>query len=476
MKKRNSVTLMYPNFNWTSSMERTKWHTHPYNLGLLASMIRDKYDVSIIDAEMEGLSAEDFSRKIRALSPNILGISINTNEYTQAGLIAAEIAQKTIPNLNTVIGGVSATSNPLPIIRDSHVDFVVVGEGEYVFGELCNFLTQGGNFPQKGVWYKNNGKIVDRGRVDFIKDLDALPFPAYDLVDFMKYATTVQRESVDRPREMPYARIITSRGCSFNCCFCEVGSISGKKVRFRSLENVTKEIEWLIEDYGVRSISFDDDNLTVNRERTENLFQMMIERKYGLKWNNPATAIFTLDDKMLDLMKESGCTYLGVAIESGVERVLKEVIHKPVNLRKVQETIKKIKAREIDVSANFIVGFPGETWGEIRQTFRYAEDIGADYCKFFIATPLPNTELYEMARREGYLKRGFDFNTHLWTNGWIKGGKEFRPQDLRILRAYEWDRINFSSPEKIKKIAQMMGITEERLNEIRKATLKIANP
>ncbi|MCX6746804.1 MAG: radical SAM protein [Candidatus Pacearchaeota archaeon] len=472
MKK---VSLMYPNFEWAESMSRTKWFSHPYNIGILASMIQDKKYVEIIDANIDNLSREQFSERIRESSPNILGISITTNEYAESGLIAAKIAKKTLPDIKIVVGGVGAMSNPYPIISDPNVDYEVVGEGEYAFRELCEFLDGKGNFPEKGVWYKENGKVIERGRTDFIQDLDSLPFPSYHLVDFMKYATQIQRESVDRPRDMPYARIVTSRGCPFNCSFCEVGSISGKKVRFRNLENISREIEWMIEDYGIKALSFDDDNLTVNKERAKELFKTMIERKYNLKWNNPATAVFKLDDEMLDLMKESGCAYLGIAIESGNQRVLNEIIHKPVDLSKAKETIGKIKERGIDLAVNFIVGFPGETWEEIRQTFRYAQELNADYCRFFIATPLPNTELYRMAKEKGLLREGFDFSKHLWSDGWIKSD-EFRHQDLRVLRAYEWDRINFSSPEKIKKICHMLDITEERLNQIRKETLATANP
>ncbi len=475
MEKKDKVMLMYPNFDWTDSMARTKWHIHPYNLGLLASMIRDEYDVSIIDAGMENFSKDEFAKMIRETKPNVLGISICTNEYINSGLIAAEVAKENNPETKIFAGGVGVTTNPNSLMKSNYIDGVIIGEGEHVFKGLCDFLRKDGSFPDKGALYKKDNRIIGSEKFDFLQDLDSLPLPAYDLVDFMGYATTIQRESVDRPRKMPYARTITSRGCPYNCCFCEVASISGRKVRFRSLEKVTEEIEWLIKNYGIKALSFDDDNLTVNKDRAKKLFKTMIERKYDLKWNNPSTAIFTLDDEMLDLMKESGCSFLGTAIESGVQRVLTDIIHKPLNLEDVKGTMKKIKERGIDVSSNFIVGFPGETWEEIRQTFRYAEELDPDYCKFFIATPLPNTELSRIAKEKNIFKNDFDFNKHLWTDGQIDTS-EFRHQDLKILRAYEWDRINFSSENKRKKIAQMMDISEDRLNEIRKETLKIANP
>jgi radical SAM superfamily enzyme YgiQ (UPF0313 family) len=475
MGRGKKVTLMYPNLEWAEFTARTKWRIHPYNIALLAAMIEDEYDVSIIDANMDNLSKTEFATLVEDTQPDILGISTTTNEYTGSSLIAAEIAKKNSPGTKIIMGGVAVLSNHKPFIENSHVDGVVIGEGEYAFKELCNFLSGNGEFPEKGVLYKEDGKIRGSGRIDFIQDLDKLPLPAYHLIDFKKYTTQTQRETVDGPRAMPYAHIITSRGCPHNCCFCEVGSISGKKVRMRSVENIIKEIEWLIKEYGIKALIFDDDNLTVDKERAKRLFRTMIDRKYNLKWHDSAIAIATLDDEMLGLMKESGCQFLNVAIESGNPRVSREIVHKPINLESAKKTLKMIKSYGIGLAANFVIGFPGETWDEIRETIQFAENIDIDYVKIFIATPLPNTELYRIAREGGYLRKDFDFNKHLWADGWIDTD-EFRHQDLKILRAYEWDRINFSDPVKRKKIARMMRITEERLNEIRKGTLKMSNP
>ncbi len=471
----SKIILMYPNFKWDKWLGITKWSMHPYNLGLIASIIEKEYGVSIIDANMEDLEREEFLQVIKEKQPDVVGVSVITNEYANSGIEAARIVKQANPNIKVVIGGVSANSNPRPYIESPDVDYVVVGEGEYVFRDLCLFLDGKGSFPEKGVWYKKDGKIIDKGRTDMIQDLDALPLPAYHLVDFMKYATTIQRESIDMPRELPYARIRTSRGCPYSCCFCEVGSISGKNPRMRSLQNVAKEIEWLIEKYGIKSIIFDDDNLIIDKERSKDLFRMMIEKKYNLKWNAPGIAVYKLDEEIIKLMKDSGCQYLNIAIESGNERVLKDIIHKPLELKQAKEAIELIKKYDIDLCANFVVGFPGETWQEIRETIKFAEELDINYVKIYSATPFPNTELYKIVKNGGYLREDFDPNKHLWTDGWIKSS-EFRPEDLRILRAYEWDRINFTDPKKRQKTARMMNITEERLNEIRRDTLKRANP
>ncbi len=470
------IILLYPNFKWIENWEnRTMWKIHPYNLCLLSSMIDKKYDVEIVDANEDDLSREELKKIIELKKPDILGISVLSNEYSKSGFIASEIAKKVDKNIKTVFGGVSAISDPDYIINNKYVDFLVYGEGEYVFRDLCGFFCNENEFPKKGVIYKTNGKVINNGRADFIEDLDSIPLPSYHKVDFLKYANQIQRESVDRPRAMPFAHILTSRGCPFKCCFCEVGKISGMIPRCRSPKNIMNEIDYLVREYGIKAFLFDDDNLIFKKDRAKEFFKLLISRKYNLKWNALALAVYKLDEEMISLMKESGCEFVDIAIESGVERVLKKIIHKPGNLKYAKKMVELLKKYNIDVAANFVIGFPGETWNEIRQTIKFAEELGHDYSKIFIATPHPETELYRLAKAHGYLKQDYSFDKHLWTDGTIET-EHFRPQDLKIIRAYEWDRVNFSDSAKKRNICRIMDVTEERLDEIRKQTFERANP
>ena len=212
---------------------------------------------------------------------------------------------------------------------------------------------------------------------------------------------------------------------------------------------------------------FDDDNLLTDRQRAVKIFKGL--EKYKIPWKMIATAAFLLDDELIELMRKSGCIYVDIAVESGTERVLHEVIRKPLKLEKAIEVVKKLKQENIYVAANFIVGFPGETWEEIRQTIKFAEDLGADYIKLFNAVPLPDTRLYQMAKEQNALVEGFDSENINWRNGMIETD-EFTARDMSILRAYEWDRINFATFEKRKRTADMMGISMKELDAIRKKT------
>lgn len=472
----HKILLIYPNFKWSKRYEsRTLWKLHPYNISLLAALLEKKYEVKILDANIDDLSLFQYKDQVAKFGPDIVGISLNASEYVDSGLIAAESTKMVNSKIKVVFGGSSVIFNSDYIMSKDSVDFAVCGEGEIVFPKLCEYLFGLSDPPKTGFLYKKYGNVINLGRAEFITELDSLPLPSYHLIDFKKYTNVVQRESTDRPRDLPYARIITSRGCPFNCCFCAAGVVAGKKIRYRSPENIMTEIDYLVKEYKIKSLMIDDDNILVDRERAIRFFELLISRNYKIKWNAMALAVFKLDEELLDLIRQSGCQYINVAIESGVERVLKTIIHKPVDLNQAKHMVSKIKRMGIDVVANFVIGFPGETWSEIRKTIKYAEDLDVDYIKIFIATPFPNTELHRIAKESGALVGNYDINNHLWTDGFIRTS-EFRPQDLKIFRAYEWDRINFSDSIRKKKIAEMMNVTEERLDEIRKDTLARANP
>ena len=229
----------------------------------------------------------------------------------------------------------------------------------------------------------------------------------------------------------------------------------------------------LVKDYGIKELIFVDDNILLDRKRFLEMLQGLIDRKYDLQWKNNNMAIWLMDEEVIEKMYESGCYQITVSIESGSPNTLR-LMKKPVILDKTYPIIKKIKSLGIELCSNFIIGYPGETWEDIRQTFRYAEDIDIDYVLFSIATPLPKTELYEIAKNQKLLPEDFSFENPKYY-GFGKGlitTNEFTPFELEVVRAFEWDRINFKTEEKKAKIARMCGITMEELEQWRRETRK----
>jgi len=471
--KKLRVALVAPNFRWCDWDIGTLWHFIPYNLCLLAAMVEDICHVSILDAHESNMNEDEFIYALKKVNPDIVGITVLMDQYGPTGHNAARLVKSLRKDIITIIGGVYATLNTQKVIEDSNIDFVVIGEGEYIFRDLIGYFMGNNPLPQKGICYRLNERVIDTGHSDFIQDLDSIPLPAYHLINFEKYAKAADRKSVDSPRRVPYARILSSRGCPFSCVFCQVKSITGNKFRPRSAKNVLDEIQYLKDNYGIKSIIFDDDNFFIERQRAKDILQGMIDRNLVMPWLAGAVAVFKLDEELIKLMRVSGCEYIDVAIESGTERVLKKIIKKPVNLEHAKKMVRLARKEGIYVAANFIVGFPTETWDEIRQTMKLAEDIDVDYVKLYGVIPLRNTELWELCEKEGAFKKDFEESNVKWGIGQTET-HDFSANDLTVLQAYEWDRINFTSPEKRKRTAVMMSVTEEELYDIRRKTLNNA--
>lgn len=469
MAARKKLMLVYPNFKWMKYDRFTIWDLNPATLCLLAAMVRDIVEVKIVDAQCYDLSLENFERQVRDFAPDYVGISILTTEYCEVLDIAARQVKAINKKIIVIAGGVHVTTNYQKVLENRDIDYSVRGEGEYVLRELLKYLMGEADLPGEGLVFRQAGREVIQKQA-FVADISKLPWPAYDLVDLNVYIKKEARPSPTRPPGYPCIRMVTTRGCPFGCSFCQVEVIAGKKVRAREPMDVANELQYLKEKYGLRSVIFENDNLLMAPNNfAKNLFQLMIDKKLDLKWILPGAALFLLTDELLDLMLASGCVGVNVAIESGNERVLREIVRKPIrDLKKVPEIIAKIKARGMYCLANFIIGLPGETWDEIRETISFAENCGAEYVKIFVAVPLYGTKLYEMAKRTNAIMGDSENLKIDWRHSQVKSD-EWTAKDVSILRAYEWDRINFS-PARIKRTAELWGLTIEELKATRKIT------
>ncbi|HWU42363.1 MAG TPA: radical SAM protein [Bdellovibrio sp.] len=468
MKK---LILMFPNQKWQKDDENTRWFLNPSTLALLAAMVRDVVDVKIVDANFSNLSVEDFKQLLRDYRPDFVGISAMASEYADILDVAAKAVKEVNGEIIVIAGGVHVTIHHEYVMKNQDIDYAVKGEGEYVLKGLLEHLLGRADLPDTGIIYRHGGQVIVQPQA-YVQDLTILPWPAYDLYDFKSYFNSVARFGPNRPPAIPSIRIVTVRGCPFKCSFCQVHMTTGRNVRTRDPQDVVAELAYVKEAYGIKSVIFEDDNLLSAKggAYAKELLQLMIDRKLNLKWIATGLALFLLTDDILDLMVRSGCTGVNIAIESGNERVLKEIVHKPIkSLSEVPTMIEKVKSYGMHCIANFIIGFPGETWSEIRETISFAENCGADYIKLFFAVPLFGTELYRIATKSGALAAGDDELPVIdWRHSQLSS-TEWTSKDLAILRAYEWDRINFK-PEKIKKVSEIWGMTEEEINVMRKRT------
>ena len=184
----------------------------------------------------------------------------------------------------------------------------------------------------------------------------------------------------------------------------------GRTYRKRSAGNVLEEIEHLVDKYAIGEIYFEDDNLTLDRNRSCDIFKGMLDRDFNIKWSCPnGIFIETIDNVMLDLMKKTGCRALGFGIESGDKHMLKNVIDKNINLDRVVSILKKTRLLKIETSVFFVLGLPDETKKSLENTFDYARKLPVDNVIFFFATPLPGTRLNDTCRKRGLIYDETDY-------------------------------------------------------------------
>lgn len=470
MRMINKVLLRQPNYAW---FNKRTWKMYPYSLGIINACIKDSYETELFDPNFKNLNDDEVIEALKKSNPDVVGISSNSVEYIKNIQHMADLVREALPNAIIVQGGILPTAALDIALKDRNIDYWVIGEGEITFLQLLNEL----NKPKpdlcyiKGLAYYENNQARIVMPDSYIEDLDSVSFADYGNLNVMDYAHQQFKYAQGGcARRYPYAVTITSRGCPYSCIFCSGPRISGRKVRMRSAENVLKEINHLYRQ-GIREVIFMDDHFLFSRERVIDIMKGLIERKYDLCWKCGNLMVFALDEELLGLMKESGCYQHTISIESGNQYVLDNIIKKPIDLKKIPGILAILKKKGFEVIVNFVIGFPDETWEQIRDTFSFAEKLEVDLINFHIATPLPNTELMEICIKEGYLPR--DYFKNISEVGYTRGvisTEEFTPQELQILRAFEWDRINFRSAERKAAIARIQGINLQELGQWRKDT------
>ena len=367
----------------------------PLGLAYIASLLESKgHRCQIIDAQILCISAKDIISHIK-FKPDIIGISANIVTYP-AALKVAEKLRSEFKDTFIILGGPYPSSLPEVALNNPYIDAVVIGEGELTMQEVVDKLEKGEEpfLNTEGLAYKYNGKIIFNNSRKLIEDLDILPYPAYHLLPDLKIYKS-------RARKLPVGQIFTSRGCPYQCIFCNK-NIFGHKFRARNPLNVIGEIEWLIEKYKIKQLDILDDNFNFDLSRAKEIFKLIIERNYKLAINlQNGLRIDNIDNEFLDLMKESGVFKISLGIESTVPSIQKR-IKKILDLNKVKYVIKEAQKRKIIVYANFILGLPGDTPQTMQETIKFAIDSSADIANFMIALPLPGTEMYEEIKTKGY--------------------------------------------------------------------------
>ena len=369
------------------------------SLGLLmlAAVAREAgHPCAVIDAAALNLDAVTFLAKVAELKPDIIGFSATTLAIAHAARMGEE-AKRLFPRVRIIVGGPHVSAVPVETLERFPVfDAAVVGEGEETVTDLLRAFAVGwepAGIP--GIAWRDGATVRLNPRRPFIRDLDTLPLPAWDLLEGFPghYAP-----AVFKTRQLPAASLVTSRGCPNRCIFCD-RSVFGSSCHAYSAGYVVAMIEKLHRDFGVREFSFEDDTFATFKGRLAEICEQLIALRLPISWSclgrvNQVTA------ELLALMKRAGCWQISFGIESGNDAIL-AAIRKNVTREDIRRALTLSRRAGLLNKGFFIVGHPGETRQTLAETTSFALELPLDDISVSMLTPFPGTEIYDRAAEFG---------------------------------------------------------------------------
>jgi len=370
--------------------------TPPLGVCYIASFLEKAgYTVSIVDGEVLDYSIDETLKQVMAKGSKVVGITSTITSFPHAIEIGRKLRQQD-PDLVLILGGPYVSAMMGEGVESSFT-YGIFGEGEYTVHELLEYLngkTEKKISEIRGLIYRENGEIRINQPREYIENLDVLPFPARHLLPPLH----LYRPNSQNYRKLPATTLITSRGCPYNCVFCD-HSVFGKKYRAHSPEYVVNEIQHLVATYGVKEIWIVDDTLTLNKKRVADICDLIIKRGIKISWNCLGR-VNTVSPELLKKMKEAGCWMIAYGIESGNQEVM-DFLQKGITLDEVRQAVTWTKDAGMLAKGFFMIGNPPDTIQTLDQTIAFAKDLQLDYALFTITSPLPNTELFEICKKCG---------------------------------------------------------------------------
>ena len=370
----------------------------PLDLAILAALLlKEKHDAKIFDAFISKTEPKETAKHVedsdvfvvatagfdRWQCPNI--------DYSDA-IETINAIKKVYYNSKIVVIGPHGTVRPRELLSYDNVDFVIRGEPEITFMELIKNLDRPEKV-KKGLCYKENDFVI-KEIGEFAEDLDALPIPAYHLLDMEKYEHPMLTKN-------NFSIAITSRNCPFGCKFC-FREMYGKGYRVRSPRMVCIELKILHEKFGVNSVYFQDLEFCLDKRRTIEICELMTKNNISIEWGC-TTRVTSVDEELLKKMKSAGCKFIAYGLETADEEVLNE-LNKGITLEKVKEAVKLTKDLGIKTVLTYMVGLPKDNKAAQERSFEICKEINPDVIgDGVVCIPYPDTPIYNKGREMGII-------------------------------------------------------------------------
>lgn len=311
--------------------------------------------------------------------PDVIGLSSTVSNFANTNFLARYI-KSFDEGIKIIVGGPYPTCVPERYMRNESIDAVCIGEGEHT---LYKYLSEGDKAD--GLMVRKNGGFIRTNPRPWIENLDELPFPDLTQVDLYKYHFIFKKKK-------PLSTIITSRGCPYSCTFC-FHAVHGHKWRARSPKNVVDEIKWQVNELGVRELAFWDDNLTLDMDRANKIFDLMIQEKIDVNASTPnGVRVDKVSKSMLLKMRKAGFWVIVLAPETGDPEVLKR-IQKGFTLEQTKQVVKWCKELGFFVTVYLMMGFPFETVENAKNSIDFIKEIKPDIFNINKFYPFPKTPI-----------------------------------------------------------------------------------
>lgn len=369
--------------------------TYSYlNLSAASVLRKEGLDVRYVHCQSEGIDIPELEKKMKKINPDLVVIDVH-HIKAPVDFHIAKIAREI--NSKTVFVGAFATATSEKLFElCPELDFVALREYDHTIRDLARTIEKKGDVSKvKGIKYRKGKGAKESPSRGLIQNLDELPIPAFDLVDLKKFKETVFLR-------LPTATTISSRGCPFNCFFCTFpNTIYSHKFRAQSPERVIEEAKYLIDEFGIREIRYDDDTFEIDRKRVFDICNGFQREKFDLTWA-PQCRPDLMSKELCDAMSKAGCVKILFGVESGNDEILKK-INKGMNTQQISTGIGYAKKAGIYAHNCFMLGFPWDTMETMEETFKFACELNGEFSQFAIATPLPGTPFYDMMKTQGKL-------------------------------------------------------------------------
>lgn len=368
--------------------KRRKATSVPLGLMAIASYIELKgHTVKIVDLT---LKSDNIKKHLKSFNPDVVALTVHSTLSTKSAIKISKTAKKY--NKPVVWGGYIASLLTELCFKESCVDFIVIGEGEVTFSELLDSMENGSSYNNiDGLAYADKDGVHKNKDREFA-DLADFPPIDWSLVNAAKYG-----QNFFQCKKMIY--VYLSKGCPAKCSFCYNPQYYKSTQRRRPPEYVVDEIEYVIENHGVDGIYFSDEFWYPGKEDMQTLFRLIKERELKFLWACQ-TRVGVFNKEELQQMYDAGCRWILFGVESGCEARIKE-IKKGIDLRSIKETFDNCREVGITTQSTFIIGYPGETEEELKETVDFAFSLKADFCPFNILYFQPGSEFFDTAVSSG---------------------------------------------------------------------------